>query len=120
MRRAAIPKIKSCRTALKTLRATRAWFAQGRRAWCKRAYAEDACGYYCSYLSADAAACCLSGALRRFGADYDAIEEANNYLQKATKKFSIPGWNDNRRRTYSQVVHAVERAIKMAEKDAKP
>jgi hypothetical protein len=120
MTRRKIPPVRSCTTALDTLKAARAWFRQGAQTWCQGDYAIDRHGHALVSAWEEAQACCVAGSLIRFGASQFVVGEAALYIKKAIKKNVLARWNDDPDRTYSEVLAAVERAVQLAEKDTAP
>jgi hypothetical protein len=86
--------------------------------WTQDNYAIDSKGQPIGFLSDDACAFCLSGALNRAANYYNDREEftllrATIYQETKNDHKSIPGFNDSH--TYEDVIAVLDKAIELSE-----
>lgn len=106
-----------------TLRKARARIAAG---WCQGSYAQDAEGLSCSSEDPECARVCATASFWGAGASRADERAAHRYVgiaallpREAGDFYDLTAWNDSRGRTQADVIAAFDKAIAMAEQEAR-
>jgi hypothetical protein len=117
---------KPMHPVVKTLKKARRLISKPDK-WCKKTAAKNKAGNCVSELSDSAYSFCILGAFSRTSPDGSSYHGAiNNFIAANIKALTYPNkigvedFNDRPDRTHDEVLKAMDRAVKLAEKNYDP